>query len=185
MLQLPFKWISPAGCILALAGFFLVFTDVNCNGKTLDTITGIEMATGYQPEIDLVEGDDNEEQQKDTEKYDPNIFALNALMAAIIGIILFAIPGMRKQHALHAIVAAIGFVSMLLLYFNLQSEIKKAQSGENSTLNLNLNITFDMQPAYWLVMLCFLITLIADILLWRQSSAHNASADTPAPTVYE
>lgn len=172
-ISLPFKWISPAGCIIALCGFFLVFTEVNCNGKTLDTITGIELATGYQPDIDLVTSDDGQEAQEDKEqeKYDPNIFALNALLAAGIGIILFLIPGMRKQYALHAIVAAIGFASMIGLYLNLQSELKKASGGSESTINFSLDLRFDMQPAYWLVTGCFLITLIADIFLARAQKA--------------
>lgn len=178
-----FKWLSPTGCLIALAGFFLVFTEVNCNGKTLDTITGIELATGYSPDIDLVQSDDPEaestEKEKEKEKYDPNIFALNGILAALIGLVLFLIPGMRKQHLLHLVVVAIGFVSLIGLMINLKSELAKATNGKDSIVNLNLDLTFDMQFGYWLVTACFAISIIADIFLIRST---RSTVPTPEDT---
>lgn len=179
-LRLPFKWISPVGSLIALLGFFLVFTEINCNGKSLDTITGIELATGYQQDIDLVQSDTAEEQEKETERYDPNIFALNALLAALLGIILFALPKMRDQHLLHAIVAGIGFASMIGLMVNLKSELMQAQNDSGSTVNIDLDLTFEMKPGFWLVTACFLITLVADIMLYRaRTSTKTPSGETP------
>jgi len=45
--RIPYSILSPTGGLIAFLGFFLTFTEINCNGKTLDTITGIELSTGY------------------------------------------------------------------------------------------------------------------------------------------
>lgn len=156
------RLISPAGCVIAFLGFFLTFTEINCNGKTLDTISGVELATGYSPDIDLTESTEPEEK---AERYDPNIFALNAWIAALLGIILFAIPKMRDQYTLHAIVAAVGVVCMVGLMINLKRALMEAKSSGGGVVNIDLPITFDMQPGYWIVSVAFLITLVADIIL--------------------
>ena len=83
-----FTFLSPVTFIIALAGFFLTFTEINCNGQQLDTIKGIELVTGYEQELDFNLGEDNSAEEKKVEKYDPNIFALNAFIAAIIGLVL-------------------------------------------------------------------------------------------------
>lgn len=158
-----FKLLSPAGCIIALLGFFLTFTEINCNGTTLDTITGVELATGYRPDIDLTESNDEPETKQ--EKYDPNVFALNAWIAAMLGLALFLIPKMRDQHALHLIIALIGFGCMIGLMFNLKSALNDAKSS-GGVVNVDLPITFDMQPGYWIVTASFFLTLVADIVLW-------------------
>ena len=172
-----FSILSPAGSLIAFIGFFLTFTEINCNGKTLDTITGLELATGYQEDIDLLQSGNTDTEKKGIERYDPNIFALNGILAAIIGLILFLLPGMRKQYALHAIVAAIGFASMIGLMINLKTELAKARSGDQGVVNINLDLTFDMQPGYWLVTSAFLVTLVSDILLWRKVQ-HTPPAET-------
>ena len=173
--RIPYSILSPTGCLIAFLGFFLTFTEINCNGKTLDTITGIELATGYQQDIDIVQSDDQSTEKQKPERYDPNIFALNGILAAIIGLVLFLIPAMRKQYALHAIVAGIGFVSMIGLMINLKSELAKARSGDSGIVNINLDLSFDMQPGYWLVTAAFLVTLVVDVVMWRGSKTEVTS----------
>lgn len=170
-IRLPFRWISPAGCLIAFVGFFLVFTEVTCNGKQIDTITGVELATGYSADVDLVQNDSNTEIETQNEKGDPNIFALNAWIAALLGLILFIIPRMRDQHLLHALTAAIGLGCMIGLMINLQSELIKAKNKNDAVVNIDLDLQFNMQPGFWLVTLAFLVTLIADIMQLRAARA--------------
>jgi len=116
-----------------------------------------------------VQSDDQSTEKQKPERYDPNIFALNGILAAIIGLVLFLIPSMRKQYALHAIVAAIGFVSMIGLMINLKTELMKARNGDNGVVNINLDLTFDMQPGNWLVTAAFMVTLLVNVVMWRGS----------------
>lgn len=160
-----FSLLSPAGSLIALAGFFLIFMDINCNGTKLDSVTGIELVTGYEQDFDLT---GTETKEAYIEKYDPNIFALNGFIAAILGLILFIVKRWRNNFQLAAVIGAIGFICMLGLMIDLKSKIAKAQE-KDSILNFNLNIEFEMKFGYWLVTLCFLIVTIVNIMAaWKE-----------------
>lgn len=158
------KWVSPTGCLLALLGFFLVFTDLNCNGKTLDSITGFELVRGYKPDLDIV-ADKTDEQPTETERLRPNVFAVNAMISAIFGIILFLMRAMRKQYLTQSLITGIGFVSQAALMINLKSGLKNAASENDSILNTNFELTFDMQAGYWIVLILLGLATMANILL--------------------
>lgn len=59
-----FSFLSPVTFILAFAGFFLTFTEVNCNGQQLDTIKGIELVTGYEQDLNIVNNDSTENKEE-------------------------------------------------------------------------------------------------------------------------
>lgn len=172
------KWVSPTGCLLALIGFSLVFTDLNCNGKKLDSITGYELVRGYQPDFDIAK-EETQELTTETERYNPNLFAVNALIAAILSIVLFIIRGLRKQYLIHTIMSGIGFVSMFGLMINLQQGLKSATSGKNSIVNFNLNLQFDMQIGFWLVTLLFGIATTANGLLYYYDRKKTTNVEPP------
>ena len=162
-----YKFLSPVTFVIALAGFFLTFTEINCNGQQLDTITGIELVTGYEQDLDIVKNDTAVENKADVTKYDPNIFALNAFLAAIIGIILMLFKKLRENFILVAIIASIGFICLMAMMIDLKSKIANAQNDSESTINLNLNIDFEMKFGFWLVSLSFLVAAIWNIIQWR------------------
>lgn len=159
------KWFSPTGCLLALLGFFLVFTDLNCNGKTLDSITGFELVRGYKPDLDIV-ADQADEQPNETERYRPNVFALNAMISAIFGILLFLMRAMRKQYLTQSLITGIGFFSQVALMINLKSGLKNAISDKDSIINTNFELTFDMQAGYWIVLILLGLVTMSNILLY-------------------
>ncbi len=161
----PLKLFSPISLLIAFFGFFLPFTDINCNDTKLDTINGIELVRGYTQDFDITSSNNNENKQ--IERYDPNIFALNAMLAALMGLVIFIIKKFRTAYALQAIVSIIGFVFMLGLMIDLKSKLAQAQNGGNSKLNFSLNLQFEMRFGYWLVTCCFLVAAIANILLMR------------------
>ncbi len=168
-----FTLLSPGAFFIALMGFFLTFTDINCNGQKLDSVSGIELVTGYKQEL----GIDKSAETPETERYDPNIFALNAFIAALLGIIIFAIKKFRTNYALTTLVAVIGFVCMLMLMIDLKTKLANAQKN-NSTLNIDLNIEFEMKIGYWIVTACFLLAAAWNFLKMREAN-RNINAELP------
>jgi hypothetical protein len=78
--------------------FFMPFVDIKCNSMTLQKVTGVQLATGFEVKgpgsDDSLEGDLNKmgndeiEVNKEGETNDPNVFALVALGLGIIGLVL-------------------------------------------------------------------------------------------------
>ncbi len=170
-MQSPIKFFSPISLLIAFFGFFLPFTDINCNEQKLDTINGIELVTGYKQDFDITNSGENE--KTTMERYDPNIFALNAFIAAIMGIFLFVVKKFRSGYVLQAIISAIGFICMIGLMVNLKSKLAEAQNGGNGKLNFDLNLEFEMKFGYWLVTVCFLIATIVNIILSRMKKPES------------
>ena len=167
----PIKFLSPFSLLIAFFGFFLPFTDINCNEQKLDTINGIELVTGYKQDFDITNS--GKEETAKMERYDPNIFALNAMLASIMGIFLFLVKKFRTGYVLQAIISAIGFICMLGLMINLKSKLAEAQNGGNGKLNFDLNLEFEMKFGYWLVTACFLIATIINIKLSREKKPES------------
>ncbi len=161
----PIKFISPISLLIAFFGFFLPFTDINCNEQKLDTINGIELVTGYKQDFDITNSGEGETTKM--ERYDPNIFALNAMIASILGIFLFLIKKFRSGYILQALISAIGFICMIGLMINLKSSLADAQSNGEGKLNFDLNLEFEMKFGYWLVTVCFLVATIINIIFSR------------------
>jgi len=162
----PIKISSPISLLIAFFGFFLPFTDINCNEQKLDTINGIELVTGYKQDFDITNS--GEEAKTNMERYDPNIFALNAFIASIMGIFLFVVKKFRSGYLLQAIISGIGLICMFGLMIDLKSKLADAQNGGNGKLNFDLNLEFEMKFGYWLVTTCFLLATIINIKLSRQ-----------------
>ena len=131
-----------------------------------DNINGIELVTGYKQDFDITNS--GEGQKTNMERYDPNIFALNAFIASIIGIFLFVVKKFRSGYLLQAIISGIGFICMLGLMIDLKSKLADAQNGGNGKLNFDLNLEFEMKFGYWLVTACFLVATIINIVLSRE-----------------
>ena len=161
-----FSFLSPVTFIIAFAGFFLTFTEVNCNGQQLDTIKGIELVTGYEQDLNIVNNDATENKaEKKAERYDPNIFALNAFIAAIIGLILMAVKKLRTNYKLVSIIATIGFICLIAMMVDLKSKIADAQNDSGSKLNIDLNIDFKMKFGYWLVTASFFVAALWNAMM--------------------
>ena len=136
-----FPWISPLTFLVALLGFFLVFTDVNCNGTKLDSITGIELVRGYKQDLDISK---ENERECGAGTYDPNIFALNAFWQVDRNCVVYH---QKRAIIIHSLpLSLIGFDGMLMLMLDLKTKDRGryAEPG-NSTLNIDLNIEFEIE----------------------------------------
>src|SRR5687767_15492005 len=69
------RFIGPTTFGLIVLMFFFTFIDIKCNGVSLGTVKGYELATGYS----LTKHDDTKHNEK------PNIYAAAAMFFAVIG----------------------------------------------------------------------------------------------------
>jgi len=163
--------ISPLSFLVAVLAFLLTFTEINCNGQQLDTITGIELVRGYEQDIDIAT--ENNDAAKKVERSDPNIFALNALIAGILGIVLFALKKMRNNYQLIGIIAVIGFGCLIGMMIDLQSKMTTAQNESGGKLNIDLNVEIKMKIGFWLAVISFFIAAVWNFMLWNEGKRNK------------
>lgn len=146
-------WSGMAPFVLAILGFFMVFTEINCNGEQLASLTGMDLVTGS-------EGITDEE-----ERSAPNIWAIISLSAAVIGIIAWLLTPFRTQTFSLIAAGVIGLASMVVLYYDLKGDAR--DELENSTkdedgfnMDMDLDVDVEMKFGYWFVVICFAIALV-------------------------
>lgn len=155
-------WSGMAPFILAILGFFMVFTEINCNGEQLASLTGMDLVTGS-------EGITDEE-----ERSDPNIWAIIALSAAVIGILVWLFTSFRTQVLSLLAAGVIGLASMIVLYYDLKRDAKSevensTQDEEGFNMDMDIEVDVEMKFGYWFVVFCFAIAAVISGLRISQS----------------
>jgi hypothetical protein len=139
--------------------FFLPFVSVSCNGQDLATMSGVQLVTGAEVEIapELVEElnnsfgvEEGEEVPNETEEADPSIWAIIALAAAVLGVVVgFATK--RRARTLASLAAALlGLVGLIGLRFDLQVDVEGAEG-----------ISIRYRLGYWIAALLFAVLALA------------------------
>ena len=146
------KFFSPAAFIIAFLGFFLTFTDINCNGTTIDSVTGFEFVKGYSADLDTGDGATTE-----GEKYNPNLFLLLAMISALSGIIFYFVKKLRVNYRLNAVVGLVGFICLILFMIDLQNKINSIDPEKNLSTETFVDLKAEMKIGFWLVTLSFLL----------------------------
>jgi len=112
--------------------FFMPFVDIRCNSMTLQKVTGMQLATGFEvkgPGSDnSLVGDfnkmDNDKADVDTksEKNDPNAFALIALG---LGVIAFVLSLLHRKEAITSgvITGALGAAALIGAMIDLKRKV--------------------------------------------------------------
>jgi len=104
-------------CLALLVVFALPFITVSCQGSELVKLSGYNLAFGK--EID-------NQMTGDTEKIEPAIPAVIALIVAAIGLVIaFIIKNDKQFNITTSGLGVIGFLSMLLLKSGINTEIQK------------------------------------------------------------
>ena len=188
----PPPMIAPAGMlgskipasvafVIGVLLFFLPFVDIKCNGTSLQTITGFQLATGFQMKnntsgnnfFDDIKTDEVDQgitkATTKTEKKEPNMYAMIALGLGVLGLILSFLNA--KGAIGIALVTGIGAAGCLI---GMMIDIKKqsklyipkmsdtgGEFGEGMdkigrTMNDKLNITIDFTPWFWIAVVAFL-----------------------------
>ncbi len=140
--------------------FFLPFISISCSGQRLGTLSGIQLVTGDEIDIDeqaleqqfteafgttgTTEADD--EAPSDAPENDPSIFAIIALAAAVLGVIAGFVTRGRTRAMVSFAAALAGLVGLIGLRFDLQGDVSE---GEGL-------ISVDYRLGYWISALLFL-----------------------------
>jgi hypothetical protein len=147
--------VAPVTFGLIVLMFFFTFIDIKCNGVSLGTVKGYELATGYH--VGKGSGDE-------TKHKDPNVYAAMALLLAALGCglsFLRARPGSLAK----LICGAAGFLSMVILYLSLKQDAHQANADSMSS---SIKISIDFQLAFWIALGLFLFATILGILSLRK-----------------
>lgn len=171
-------FISPLAFLVAIIAFFFTFTEIDCNGQQLDTISGIELVTGYEQDFDILGSETNTDTKK--ERYDPNIFALNAMLAAVLGLLLHAFKKMRANYQLLGLLGAVGLICLIAMMIDLKTKLVSAQNDSGGKLNIDLNISIKMKFGYWLAVISFAAATAWNFMQLSQRKKNKLTAEEMA-----
>ena len=151
--------IIPSSFSLILVLFFFTFCDLKCGNQKIGSIKGIDLVIGssFTKSENILNPNSKEE------KVPPNIWAILSFMSAIVGLGSF----LRKDkiEALICISAAIlGFISLIILNYNISTTIRENSSGQIDTLFL---------LPYYGSLTCFIIAGVASYFFKKNNNYSN------------
>jgi hypothetical protein len=166
--------------------FFMPFVDIKCNGTSLQTISGFQLATGFKmknnssdnPFLNDVKSDKVDEtitkSTTKTDKKEPNLYAMVAMGLGILGLLLsFTNAKAAIGGAMVTGIASAGALIGMMLDVKKKVKLDMADTGTKSsgTDNLgldNLKITVDFTPWFYIAVVAF---LAAAFFCYRRMSA--------------
>ncbi|MEQ1780275.1 MAG: hypothetical protein ABMA14_02865 [Hyphomonadaceae bacterium] len=155
------NWVSIGRIskIIALAAFFLPWMTVSCQGQSVATLSGVELATGVlSPETasKLPNSDGGGGQIQ--------WLVLVAALAGIAGLV-FSWQRLTRDPARSAMIAsAIAAGSVFLSPFVFEWSIEGALSAEGAGSDIGGVVSVDRQIGFWVALVGFVLATIA----WRQ-----------------
>lgn len=174
---------SSVAFIVAVLLFFMPFIDIKCNNMSLQTVTGIQLATGFKMKNSSSDNsflDDLKTDKADetitktttkTDKKDPNLYALVALGLGVLGLLLSFTSARAAVGG--AMVTAIGAAgAMIGMMFDIKKKVKldMPESGGDKSgddlskglenfgkdLSEKMNISVDFTPWFYVAVVAFL-----------------------------
>ncbi len=135
---------SSVAFIVAILLFFLPFVDIKCNNMSLQKISGIELATGFNIKTPGSNNSLFDTVEKSTaakgEKKDPYIYALVALALGVGGLLLSLIN--KKTTAVGGIImGALGTAAMIGMMIDIKSDIKGEGIGGEEGVKVAVDFT--------------------------------------------
>ncbi len=172
------KMPSTVAFAVAVLLFLMPFIDIKCNGSSLQTVSGIQLATGFKMKnnssdnsfLDDVktEGIDKNITKSATKSddKDPNLYAMIALGLGILGLALsFTNAKAALGGAIATGIASAGALIGLMFDVkkNIKSSIPSTDTGSDigfdkigKSMSDNLNITVDFTPWFYIAIIAFL-----------------------------
>ena len=148
--------------------FFMPFVDIKCNSMTLQKVTGVQLATGFEikgPGSDNTLVGDFErmnDRQVDANvkqgKNDPNVFALLALALGIIAFVLSLVDS-KKSLTAAVITGALSVAALMGAMIDIkrkvQVDIPEIMSSSRDSVNTgkDMYISIDFTPWFYIATL--------------------------------
>lgn len=181
---------SPAMFAVIAVCFFLPFVALTCAGQELFSVKGIDLVTGTEITEDDLSGDVRDSLQQfeegfgetptddsadENDKLDPQLWAIVALAAAVVGVVGGLVLRDRRGRLLSAISGIVGAVSLILLRATFDVE-----SGADAGQEIGqVSIGYEWRLGWWLALLLFLVQPLLHLISGRRMVA---AGDTPLPT---
>lgn len=189
---------SSVAFVVAVLLFFMPFIDIKCNNMSLQTVSGIQLATGFKMKnsssdnsfLDDIKTDKVDETITKTttksDKKDPNLYAMVALGLGVLGLLLSFTNA--KAAIGGAMVTGIGSAGALIgLMLDIKKKVKldmpstgadKSDGGITKgiedlgkDLTEKMNISVDFTPWFYVAVVAFLAA--AFFCYKRMSSLKN------------
>jgi hypothetical protein len=175
---------SSVAYIVGVLLFFMPFIDIKCNNMSLQTVSGIQLATGFKMKNSSSDNSFLNDLKTDkadetitktatkTDEKDPNLYAMVALGLGILGLLLSFTNA--KAAVGGAMVAGIGAAgAMIGMMLDIKKKVKldiPSTGGEKSDdgltkglenfgkdLTEKMNISVDFTPWFYVAVVAFLV----------------------------
>lgn len=170
--------------------FLMPFLEIRCNGMKIQSVSGLQLATGFKTENSGggFGGDTLTKTTTNTDKQHPNTYALAALALGVVGLILCLMN--KKATAGGAMAAAVlGVAAMVGLYLDIKKQMNngifnelsrktKDTGGEDTGVKdgfekigeglSNLSIKVDFAPVFYIVVVLFAVAAFFSFSRMRQ-----------------
>ena len=171
---------STVAFAVAILLFFMPFVDIKCNGTPLQTVSGIQLATGFKMNngsensfMNDIKTDKADEgitkATTKTDKKDPNLYGLVALGLGLLGLLLSfthakAAIGGAMATGIASAVAMIGMMLDVKKKVKLDMPDNGGNAGEigkgiddfGKSMGDKMNITVDFTPWFYVAIIAFL-----------------------------
>ncbi len=169
--------------IVAVLLFFMPFIDIKCNNMSLQTVTGIQLATGFKMKnsssdnsfLDDLKTDKVDKTitktTTDTDKKEPNLYAMVALGLGVLGLLLsFTNAKAAIGGAMVTGIASAGAMIGMMLDIKKKVKLDIPSTGGETTedgltkgienfgkdLTEKMNISVDFTPWFYVAVVAFL-----------------------------
>lgn len=150
--------------------FFMPFIDIKCNTMTLQTVSGVQLATGFEIKggsdnslFGGLEKLDNDVKVNTREKKDPNLFALAALGLGIISFVL-ALINSKGSMTIGVITGTLSVAALIGTLIDIKKQLKldlpeinnRARgSGTLDGFGDGMYIAVDFTPWFYIAVIAF------------------------------
>ena len=140
--------------------FFLPFLEITCNSMTIQTVSGVQLATGFKIKEDAgafmpaIESSDDlktENTVKNQTRENPNIYAAMALVFAVLGLIL-SMRNLKTGGTGGLIMGILSSLSLIGLLIDIGNRVKLKLPSKQADLNINIGLT----PWFYISIIVFL-----------------------------
>jgi hypothetical protein len=138
--------------------FFLPFLEITCNSMTIQSVSGVQLATGFKIKSDpgnsfMGDGFNNTETTtaRKTDRETPNIYAALALLFGILGFIL-SMRNLKTGGTGGLIMGLLTAVALIGLLIDVGNRIKFKMPSKDEQLNISIGMT----PWFYVSIIVFL-----------------------------
>ena len=159
--SISFNKLSSIPFFLGVLLFLAPFIDIRCNNVSLQQVSGISLATGFEVKpnnenslLNSLKIKDDDLSVKNGEKRGGNAYALIALIIGLAGGIVLLLN--FKSREIIGVIAGIGAAAALIgLMIDIKSQVKLDLSARTDFADISLVIAFT--PWFYLAVVAFLI----------------------------